>query len=278
MRLFDLFEDLVGPQAKRAEFIKTQIGSRLQDVVGADKLDALLEKIAAIDPTPGGSLMPWIARLIAKNPEANKVEDLDRLGQDLLKFGEFKNKIENKDVNSYKSFAAVYDAIAPFLAPRKKTKDELKSDRDAAKIAKYKSEIETVYNGPDGWIRIPHTKGAAQFLGQGTRWCTSAKCNNMYDNYAERDKLFVVYDKKTKERFQLHIESGSFADVADKMQGLDAVPAWARPAIVEWYKKHKENLSFKHVMTLASFGADAKEIAGATEHADLLDLMAQYGV
>lgn len=273
MRLTQLL--LESQKDERAQFIKNQLGDKLSQVTG--DVDGLVDKIAQTDPSPNGALMPWIARLIAKNPDVNKVEDLPRLAQDLVNFQTHKKNIANKDINGYKTFDAVYDAVAPFMVKRKKTKAEMSADRQAAKIAKYKSEIETVYNGAEGWIRIPHTKGAAQFLGQGTRWCTSAKCNNMFDSYSERDKLFVVFDKKTKERFQLHIESGSYADSADKMKGLDALPQWARPAVIEWYKNNKPDLSFKHIMSLGKLGADAKELGGS-EHAELLDLMSQYGV
>jgi hypothetical protein len=273
MRLTQLL--LENQKEDRANFIKKQLGDKLSQIVSGD-LDGLLDKIAQTDPSPNGALMPWIARLIAKNPEQNKIEDLPRLANDLALFQQHKKSIENKDINGYKSFDAVYDAIEPFTKKKKLSPEERKAARQADKIAKWKSEIETVYNGPEGWIRIPHTKGAAQFLGQGTRWCTSAKCQNMYDHYNERDKLFVVFDKKSKERFQLHIESGSYADSADKMKGIDALPDWARPSVVDWYKKNKPDLSFKHVMTLGKLGGDVKDIAG--EHNDLLDLMAQYGV
>jgi hypothetical protein len=272
MRLTQLL--LESPKDERANFIKNQLGAKLSAVT--DNVDGLIDKIAETDPSPNGAMMPWIARLIAKNPEQNKIEDLGRLSGDLALFLQHKKNIENKDINSYKSFEAVYDAIAPFTKPKKMSPEERKAARQAEKIAQWKEQIETVYNGPEGWIRIPHSRGAAQFLGQGTRWCTSAKCNNMYDSYNARDKLFVVYDKKTKERFQLHIESGSYADSADKMQGLNALPEWARPAVVEWYKKNKPDLSFKHIVTLGNLGGDVKDVAG--EHADLLDLMAQYGV
>ena len=273
MRLTQLI--LESQKDDRAEFIRAQLSSKLSFVT--QDVDGLIEKIANTDPTPNGALMPWIARLIAKNPDQNKIEDLPRLAQDLVNFQTHKKNIENKDINGYKTFDAVYDAVAPFMVKRKKTKDEMSADRQAAKIAKYKSEIETVYNGPEGWIRIPHSKGAAQFLGQGTRWCTSAKCNNMYDSYSSRDKLFIVFDKKTKERFQLHIESGAYADSADKMKGLDALPVWARPAVIQWYKENQKDLSFKHIMSLGKLGADVKDL-GASEHSELLDLMSQYGV
>jgi hypothetical protein len=243
----------------RAEFIKKQLGGKLSLI--DNDVDGLLAKIANADPTPNGSIMPWIARLIAKDPNANKIEDLPRLNTDLQTFMARRKDIPNKDINSYKSFESVYDAIAPFLVKRKPTPDERAEARKAAKIAKFKSEIETVYAGPEGWIRIPHSKGASQFLGQGTRWCTSAKKDNMFNYYNESDKLFIVFDKSSKERFQLHINSGSYADSADKMQGLEALPSWARPPIIAWYTKNRPPQDLKTTMSLHK-----------------IDLMAQYGV
>lgn len=272
MRISDLL--LEDQKEDRANFVKKQFGAKLSNV--DNDVEGLIDKIFQADPSSNGAFMPWIARLIAKNPTQNKVEDLGRLNKDLTLFLQHKKNIENKDINSYKSFEAVYDAIEPFTKKRKLTPDERKAARQQARIAKFKSEIETVYNGPEGWIRIPHSKGAAQFLGQSTRWCTSAKCQNMYDYYNERDKLFVIYDKESKERYQLHIESNSYADSADRMLGIDSLPEWARPSIIEWYKKNRPDLSMKHIMRLGSLGGDVKDVAG--EHAELLDLMAQYGV
>lgn len=273
MRLSQLL--LEDQKEDRANFIMKQLGGKLSAVT--DDVEGLIKQISDADPSPNGAIMPWLARMIAKNPDANKIEDLGRVSKDLELFLKNKKQIENKDINSYKSFTDLYNAIEPFTKKRKPTADERKAARHAAKIAQYKSEIETVYNGPEGWIRIPHTKGAAQFLGQGTRWCTSAKCNNMFDNYSARDKLFIIFDKDTKERFQLHIESGSYADSADRMKGIDALPDWARPPVIEWYKKNRPNdLSFKHIMSLGKLGGEVKDLAG--EHSELLDLMAQYGV
>jgi hypothetical protein len=259
----------------RAKFIKDQLGPKLDQVT--TDVDKLIATIAEVDPTPNGAYMPWIARLLVKNPQENKIEDLNRLSNDLTTFLTHKREVENKDINSYKTFQAVYDVVAPFLVKRKPTADEKSAARKATQIAKFKSEIETVFNGPQGWIRIPNSKGAAQFLGQGTRWCTSAKCDNMYDSYNEQDKLFVVYDKSKKELFQLHINSGAYADSADKMHGIEALPDWARPSIIDWYKKNKPDMSFKHIMSLNKLGADSNDL-GSGEHNELLDLMSQYGV
>jgi len=281
MRIFDfipvpIFEELMGQKQARGQFIIKTFAPKWTGLPGFDSLDAFVDKLGELDPTPKGVYMQWLAKLCINRPDENRVEDLPRVIDDLKTFEANKAKIENKDINSYKSFQALYDAVAPFLVKRKKTKDELKAERDARKIADIKDQIMIVYNGPEGWIRIPTSKKAAQFLGQSTRWCTSASANNMFDHYHKSDSLFVVYDKSTKARHQLHIDSGQFADSADKNQGIDAVPEWARQPIVNWYKENNPQLSIKQLMSLSQFTDD--NLAVGTDHEDLMALMKQYGV
>lgn len=277
MLIHSLFESIEQQIKKRADFIIKSYGEKLKSNPDIDDLDSFIEKLSEIDPTPKGSLMPWIAKLVAKNPQLNKVEDLSRLGDDLEKFMEYRQKVENKDLNSYKSFQEVYDAIAPFIN-RPKTKEERQIERQEKALAKNKENIETVYTGSEGWIRIPKTKGAAQFIGQNTRWCTSSKKDNMFDSYNSRDTLFVIFDRSLRERFQLHIESGAYADSADDMKGLNALPMWARTHIINWYKENNTNLSLKQVINLKSIGADAKDVSASDERKELLDLMSKYGI
>lgn len=276
---FDLEEDLQGPQQKRAEFIKKTFEPRWNGVPGYEDLDAFIERLAEVDPSANGQYMPWMAKLIIQNPDDNKPEDLQRVAGDLRNWERFKSQLAVKDINAYKSFRAVYDAIAPYLAPRKKTKDELAKEREAAKLAKLREQIQTVYNGPEGWIRIPLSQEAACYLGQQTRWCTAARKSNMFDHYNNSDRMFVVYDKASKERFQLHIASGQFADASDKMLGMKAVPEWSRDHIINWYRENNPSLSLTQLLALNTFKKDATpELAKGTVHADLLDLMSKYGI
>lgn len=259
----------------RAEFIRKTLGPKWNGLPGFEKLDDFIKKLAKIDPTSKGIYMPWLARLCINKPEINRVEDLDRLAKDLKIFEEKKSQIANKDINSYKSFADVYTAIEPFLT-KKKTPEE----KRAARLEKLKSSsIIDVYNGPEGWIKIPITKQAAQFLGQNTRWCTAGKNSNMFDSYNNEDRLFVVYDKATKARFQLHMQTGQFADVTDKMVagGLKSVPNWAKDPIIDWYKEHNPQLTLKQLLGLSSMKQDTS-LASGTEHEEVMDLMKKYGV
>lgn len=276
-----LLEELSAQKQKRADFIKKTLGSRWNSVQGYDDLDAFIERLAEVDPSPNGQFMPWLAKLIIQAPETNRPEDLARVADDLKKWEQYKSQLAVKDINAYKSFQSVYDAIAPFLKPRKKTKDELAKDREQAKLAKIRDDVITVYQGPEGWVRIPMSQAAACYLGQQTRWCTASRNNNMFDHYNKSDRMFVVYDKASKERFQLHIESGQFADASDTMIGMDAVPKWAQPHIIEWYKRNNPDLSLAHLMVLGKMSADAVSsglVSADHEHADLLNLMNKYGV
>jgi hypothetical protein len=271
-----LDEDLEGQKKARADFIKNKFGPQWHGLHGFEDFDAFLEKLGEVDPSPKGIYMPWIARLAITKPQENRAEDLDRIGQDLQAFEANKARIQNKDINAYKSFQDLFDVIAPFLKPQKLTPEDKKKQKEAEKLAKVKDQIVTVYAGAEGWIRIPTTKEAAIFLGQNTRWCTAALKSNMFDYYNKSDVMFVVYDKATKSRSQLHIDSGQFAGEDDRNKGMKAVPEWARTPIIEWYKKNNPQLSLKQIMGLSSFSDE--NLAKGTEHEDLISLMQKYGV
>jgi hypothetical protein len=277
-----LNEELVGHAINRAQFIKTKlepIWDKLPahpGLPGYQDLDKWLEKLASVDPTQKKIYMGWMATLAVKDPVKNKMEDIDRVGEDLKAFEVNKARITNKDINQYKSFDDLYDVIAPFMKAKEKTPEELEKEKDQARIDKIKSEIITVYNGPEGWIRIPKSIESAKFLGQNTRWCTASEKNNYFDYYNKSDVLLVIYDKSTKARYQLHIDSGQFADEADRNQGMSKVPEWVWDPIVAWYKANNPNLSIKHLMTLGVHSET--NLAAGTIHEDLISLMKTYGL
>lgn len=275
MILAQLLEDLAGQKLQRLEFIVKTYGEKWEGLEGFENLKAFVEKLGEIDPTRNGAYMQWLAKLAIKNPSENRVEDLDRVGKDLRTFEANKAKLANKDLNSYKSYQELYAAVEQFYKKRPKTDDEKKMERAEKKLAHVKDKITTVYTGPEGWIKIPTTCDAAKFLGQNTRWCTSAKSSNMFAHYNATDSLFVVYDKKSKSRHQLHINSGQFADEKDANQGMSSVPEWAWPPIVEWYKQHAK-ITLKQILTLAKHAK--ADVGTGSEHEDLLNLMKQYGV
>lgn len=263
----------------RVEFVTKTYKEKWKPVEGAKTFDDIMKKALEVDPTPKGLYLQWIIAKIIKDPTKNRVEDLARMGEDVRAFEELKRKNimkgKDADVNSYASFEALFSAIEPHLEKKKiSDKEEAKK---AAKLAKVKEGIETVVEGPDGWIKIPKTQAAATILGQGTRWCTSGKNGNMFDHYNKTDTLFVVYDKKSKKIYQLHIQSGQFADDADRNAGRDKIPDWAKEPIADWYIENNPKLTFKQLTFLHDF-KPGHNLAKGTDHEGLLDLMKEYGI
>jgi hypothetical protein len=97
--------------------------------------------------------------------------------------------------------------------------DELVSKLQAAedKTAD-KGKATTVFENGAVRIIVPHDETSACYYGQGTRWCTAARANNMYDNYARDGDLYIMLPKQPKydgEKYQLHFASGQFMDEGD---------------------------------------------------------------
>lgn len=264
-----IFEDLEGQKAKRGEFIKNSFENNWSGLPGYEDLDQFIEKVGEIDPSMKGIYMPWIARLAITKPNDNRTEDLDRLGQDLANFEKFKAQLEKKDINQYKSFSEIFTAIEPFLKPKKKAKP---SKEELAR-----ADVVDVYSGPEGWIKIPTTKAAAQYLGRGTRWCTSASNSNMFDHYNKDDRLFVIFDKSTGERYQFHLSTAQFMDAADKPKGWENIPDWAKQPTVDWYKANNTDLNLKQLLRLQSWTKDDL-VSQDSPHHGVLALMQQYGL
>jgi len=274
-----LLEEEMSQKQKRGEFVKNTYQKKWDEkhgVPGYKDIDKFIEKLLEVDPSLKGIYVPWMAKLIMQNPNENKPEDLDRVGDDLVTFERNKSKIENKDINAYKSFQILYDVVAPFLVKREKTPEELAAEENDAEKARIKSQIIDVYTGPEGWIKVPTTVESSKFLGQNTRWCTAAEKSNMFDHYNKSDRMFIVYDKASKKRTQLHLDSSQFADESDRNLGFDAVPKWAWKPIVEWYKKTNPSLKFKQIAVLSKYVDD--DLITGSAHEGIFDLMKKYGV
>ena len=268
MKILEIIrEDLNPLQQKRADFIKSKLSAKFSpDKTQFASIDDLIQHVAQFDPTPNGAFMPWIVKCILSDPEKNRVEDLPKLSTDLKAFEKNKRNIENKDINSYKSFIQVYEVVKPFLEPKKKTPHELKQE-------KIRNDIANVYIGPEGWIKIPTTKAAAQYLGQHTRWCTAGNKDNAFDTYNRQGPLFVIYDKESKQRIQLHVPTGQVADEEDK--SIKCAPIWAQAIIKKYVIGQSSNLRLKDAISLGKItGFDGIDVDD--DYKDILDLIKKY--
>ena len=157
-----------------------------------------------------GKYAKWLLNLYQNNQL--KMEDLYKAEEYIPVFDKMcrVNKIQNKDLNAYKTLPDMYRVVQPYLDKQVVSKSD--------EVQQIKQEgAEKVYEDSEWLIVNPKTKEAAIYYGKGTQWCTAATTsNNMFDNYNNRGPLHVIINKKTDRKFQYHKESGQFMDEKDK--------------------------------------------------------------
>ena len=124
--------------------------------------------------------------------------------------------------------------------------NNLKSDVEHTDISHLNAKV--VYNGPLGLLAIPKDKEAAQALGTGTKWCTSAKDDNMFDRYNSLGPLYIWKDKSgDKFQFWFNTHAGKqdvedehyeFNDEVESYQMMDARDVQITPQQRNHFKTH----------------------------------------
>jgi hypothetical protein len=191
---------------------KTKTGSEITAEQRQILIDHIMVVIENSDPTPNKEYVQWLAKVYAN--QGIKLEDIISRGNSALKmYHEFKVKkilpAEYRDIGRI-DFAGL-ESIAQNLDLRNAlaAKEEQTVD---------KGEAETVFDNEAVRIIVPKNEAASCYYGQGTRWCTAGRDNNMYDRYARDGDLYILLPKKPKydgEKYQLHFSSNQFMDEGD---------------------------------------------------------------
>ena len=187
----------------------------------ADMNRSMFDAAVKADPTSknghAGRYVKWILNL-AKNGNwkpGDSTETFDALS----KFHRMKGSLQNGDINAYSSVKAVLDAVSG-----KKTNTDIK-----------KNEAEKVYEDRVWLVVVPHTEEASKLYGKGTRWCTAADEDNMFDYYNQKGPLYININKKTGEKYQFHFPSAQFMDDDDNEVELGFIGL--TDGIVNFYEK-----------------------------------------
>ena len=189
--------------------------------------EALLSKsfgmIVQADPNPQKKFTQWLIKLYLSG--AMSLEELPKATELLQLFMANQRSIpaDKKQIMAYKSLQELaevvqqYEGKVPELSQREKDRKigmEMHSDEHS----------ETIYNSPTMKVVIPKTEAASCYFGKNTEWCTAATTsNNMFHQYNEKGKLYIIIMKKENERFQFHFESRSFMDENDYPIDADEV-------------------------------------------------------
>lgn len=185
--------------------------------------DTFMELIA-LDPTftgknSVGKYGKWILNIYNKGKITE--EDFLEIKKILDQFTIYKNRISNKDLNSYKSVEELSDALAAVVDDDSMLSDRQKLRfRKNVKSGKIKTSAEDDYDivldTPNFIVYVPNTHEASMKLGKNTKWCTAHENPDSYNKYTENDgKLYIVKNKKTGERWQYSDSTGDFLNSND---------------------------------------------------------------
>ncbi len=187
--------------------------------------DSTFMDLIALDPTYRnnnslGKYGKWILNLYNKG--AISENDFSEIPALLNQFTTYRNRVQNKDLNSYKSISDLESILAQVV-----DNDSMLTDRQKLRfLKKVKSgktkvdaadDYDVVLETPKFIVYVPNTHEASMFLGKGTDWCTAHENSDWYEEYTEDGhKLYIVKNKKTGERWQYSDLKDDFLDQDDE--------------------------------------------------------------
>lgn len=203
----------------------------------------VLAKLAEADPTGGQhKFLQWIVNQYLKGQF--KLEDVSRIKVDLSEFLRVRSQLEKKDINQYKTLSELYDVLDPLEGEEvvsKRQQDKVEGDEY------FESGQAVLITNTDG-VKIIKlaSKDASCYFGRGTRWCTAAREDNMFEEYNKQGPLFVVIVDGTK--YQFHFESGQYMDAQDRELSKDEIQSLlardpVRKLVVDYTEVLAERLS-----------------------------------
>ena len=187
--------------------------------------DDTFMEIIALDPTykgkdSVGKYGKWLLNLFNKNKISKS--DFTEIPDLLNQFTIYRNRIQNKDLNSYKTLDDLADILSQvvdddsMLTPRQKVRF-LKNVKSGKVQIDASDDFDVVLDTPQFIVYVPNTHEASMKLGKGTEWCTAHENPEWYEKYTkEGHKLYIVKDKKTGERWQYSDDTGDFLDRDDE--------------------------------------------------------------
>ena len=187
--------------------------------VGKNKLPYdVFEFVCNIDPTTKpnkvGKFANWLLAKYDENTDWQRLKVAMEWYADGLKRGIITRNGISNDINSFKSYSELINAI-----------NSLKSDSNTQMSTseynnrnKLEGQYEVVGSTSRYDIVKPLTFEAERYFGSGTAWCTVANIQ-YFKQYTEQGPLFIIYPKNGDKtlKMQFHFESGSFADYNDNV-------------------------------------------------------------
>ena len=139
-----------------------------------------------------------------------RLEDCNRIKDDVNVYIKHKSKLEIKDLSKYEKLGDFYKAIKPF--------ENVLTSNEMEKNAKLEGTIK-LWDLDHFKVYEISSFEAAAYYGRSTKWCTTNK--EQCDHYLKDGPLFIIMAGDRK--FQLHYESGQFMDEIDQTTGKEDI-------------------------------------------------------
>ena len=175
-------------------------------------LDMIFTEFENLDNTPDHRYVPFLAKLYTAGI---KIEDIATEGPSILALFDWlkrRNVLPNdkKDIMRFKTLDELRTVVNDYY-----NKAEENDREQLEQKGKAREVLDTEY------VRVvsPRDEEAAIYYGQGTKWCTAARNNNMFDYYDDRGPLYIIIPKNpayVREKYQFHVDTESYMNELDR--------------------------------------------------------------
>jgi hypothetical protein len=212
-----------------SEFFMSLVEGRFEFLRDKHKLpEDELKKVLSADPTSkdsekgfhAGKYAEWILGnyllLSAHDKAMFRLEDWEKVKASLTSYHRAKAGLDPALRDITKAFPV--SGRGAFLEMAELGMKIRDSGEDQTASEKVTSGIETVYQGPDWYVGIPHTFEAMEKLGNQTHWCNaSSSYGDTYFNryYKEGISFVIINETDRSERYQFHFASDQYMDPSD---------------------------------------------------------------
>ena len=185
-----------------------------------------LEQVEKADPTSNNQYTEWLVRRYIDGSISRFEDALSTWADFLHEYHTLKihRQLPQQiaDINRFKG----RDSALRLMLRINTLYDEFQTARNEKEVMP-KGDAKEILNNSEVRIIIPNDEASACYYGQGTRWCTAAKNNNMFGGYSSHNHpLFILLPKNPThdgEKYQVHLRENEWMDEEDTEVGAQEV-------------------------------------------------------
>lgn len=184
---------------KEELLLKVLLEGRLEDVIkkytnNQDDVEDVIY-FSKNDPSGNNKYLKWMTTQWLESVSGVGAGNKGDIVLVVKSFHENLQRINNKDINSYKSFGELRD-VTDEAEEKKKEAEEKKA---------VKNQKEVIYSDDDWLVVSPLSWEASCYYGAGTKWCVASKqTDTHWKSYNKRSTFFYVIDKNKTQKDPLY--------------------------------------------------------------------------